>query len=43
MAKTAVDTLEATRQKLINKLLDHKRRIEEQLKGLGYDEKKATS
>jgi hypothetical protein len=40
MAKTVVDTLEATRQMLIKKLLDHKRKIDEQLKGLGYDEKK---
>ena len=40
MAKTAVDTLEATRQKLIKTLLEKKRQIEEQLKGLGYDEKK---
>jgi len=40
MAKTAVDTLEATRQKLIKKLLDQRRKVEEQLKGLGYDEKK---
>ena len=41
MAQDAVATLEATREKLIKKLLDKKRKIEDQLKGLGYDEKKA--
>jgi hypothetical protein len=40
MPKDAVATLEATREKLINKLLEKKRNIDEQLKGLGYDEKK---
>lgn len=39
MPKNAIDTLEATRQKLIKHLLEKKRQIEEQLKGLGYDEK----
>jgi hypothetical protein len=40
MAKDAVTTLEETRQKLIKKLVERKRQIEDQLKGLGYDEKK---
>lgn len=40
MPKDAVATLEATREKLIKQLLDKKRAIETQLKGLGYDEKK---
>jgi hypothetical protein len=39
MPKDAVATLEATRQKLIKKLLEKKRHIEQQLKGLGYAEK----
>ena len=39
MAQDAVATLEATRGKLIDKLLEKKRKIEEQLKGLGYQEK----
>lgn len=39
MAKDAAQVLEATRQKLIKKLLDQKRKIEDQLKGLGYQEK----
>jgi hypothetical protein len=41
MPKDAVAMLEATREKLIKKLLEKKRNIEEQLKGLGYSEKKA--
>ena len=39
MAQDAVATLEATREKLIKKLLEKKRHIEEQLKGLGYEER----
>jgi hypothetical protein len=39
MAKDAVATLEETRQKLIKNLLDRKKKIEDQLKGLGYEEK----
>jgi hypothetical protein len=42
MAQDAVATLEATREKLINKLLEKKRKIDEQLKGLGYKEKSAS-
>ena len=38
MAKDAVQSLEATGQKLIKNLLDRKRKIDEQLKGLGHDE-----
>jgi hypothetical protein len=36
MPKDAVATLEATREKLIKKLLDKKRSIEDQLERLGY-------
>jgi hypothetical protein len=36
MPKDAVQTLEATRQKLIKKLLDKKAAIEDQLDKLGY-------
>jgi hypothetical protein len=43
MAKDAITTLEETRQKLITKLLEKKHQIEEQLKGLGYTDKKAGS
>jgi hypothetical protein len=43
MAQDAVAVLEATREKLIKKLLDKKRKIDEQLKGLGYNEKNAAS
>ena len=43
MAKDAVTALETTRQKLIQQLLSRKRKIDEQLKGLGYDDKKAAS
>ena len=39
MAKDAVEMLEAIRQKLIKDLLEKKQRIDEQLKGLGYEEK----
>jgi len=34
-----VATLEATREKLIKKLVERKRQIDDQLKRLGYDEK----
>jgi phage shock protein A len=37
MAKDAVAALEATRQKLIEKLLKKRRDIEDQLKGLRYE------
>jgi hypothetical protein len=37
MAKDAVATLEATREKLIKKLLEKRSSVEEQLRGLGYD------
>jgi hypothetical protein len=36
MAQDAVATLEATRKKLIDKLLKKRGEIDEQLKGLGY-------
>jgi hypothetical protein len=39
MAQDAVATLEATREKLIHKLLEKKRRIDEQLKGPGVPRK----
>jgi hypothetical protein len=43
MPKDAVATLEATREKLIKKLLEKKRNIDDQLKGLGYEDKKAAN
>ncbi|MGB8006429.1 MAG: hypothetical protein WCF48_04815 [Terriglobales bacterium] len=36
MAKTASETLEATRQKLIDKLLNRRKEIDEQLEKLGH-------
>jgi phage shock protein A len=39
MPKDAVATLEATREKLIKKLLEKKCQVEDQLKRLGYQEK----
>ena len=39
MARDAVTTLEETRKKLIEKLPAKKREIDNQLRGLGYDEK----
>jgi hypothetical protein len=39
MAKDPVTTLEETRQKLIKKLVEKKKQIEDQLKGLGHHEK----
>jgi hypothetical protein len=38
MPKDAVATLEATREKLIKNLLEKRKQIDEQLKGLGYRE-----
>lgn len=40
MSKDAVETLEKTRQELINKLLERKRQIEAQLRGLGHEDNK---
>ena len=42
MARDAVTTLEETRQKLIKRLLEKKRKIEDQLNRLGYKEKTAS-
>lgn len=41
MANDAVAKLEATRQKFIKNLLKKRDAINEQLKGLGYEDKKA--
>jgi hypothetical protein len=38
MVRDAVATLEEIRQKLIKKLLDKKRQIDDQLRQLGYKE-----
>jgi hypothetical protein len=43
MPKNAAAVLENMRQTLINKLLNRRKEIDEQLKGLGYDDKKAAS
>jgi hypothetical protein len=40
MAKDAVARLEENRQKLIQELLAKREQIENQLKGLGYSDKK---